>query len=109
MASFSLPNMLPNRALSVFLPSPASPSLRLVIPTVLYANPTPYFNVPQQLQAFQLQIQQQSNQPQRKSLFSPYLPAASLPPLLAAGKLVIGILRVNKRVGPCLSTRASRG
>lgn len=64
---------------------------------MLYANATPYFNIPQQIQAFQLQIQQQSNQPQRKSLFSPYLPAASLPPLLAAGKLVIGILRVNKR------------
>ncbi|KAL7414362.1 hypothetical protein BDY24DRAFT_36922 [Mrakia frigida] len=76
MASFALPNMLPN---------------------LLYANAAPYLNIPQQIQAFQLQIQQQSNQPQRKSLFSPYLPAASLPPLLAAGKLVIGILRVNKR------------
>lgn len=43
-----------------------------------------------------MQLQQQ-NQPQRKSLFAPYLPQASLPPLLAAGKLVVGILRVNKR------------
>ena len=34
---------------------------------------------------------------QRKSLFAPYLPAASIPPLLQTGKLVIGILRVNKR------------
>lgn len=33
----------------------------------------------------------------RKSLFAPYLPQASIPPLLAAGKLVIGTLRVNKR------------
>lgn len=33
----------------------------------------------------------------RKSLFAPYLPQASIPPLLAAGKLVIGVLRVNKR------------
>jgi len=44
-----------------------------------------------------MQLQQQSNGPQRKSLFAPYLPQASLPPLLAAGKLVVGILRVNKR------------
>jgi protein SSD1 len=102
MASFALPNMLPNS------PSHSSfrfPSLlfivlipRLLSLVVLYANAQPFLtNIPQQLQAFQLQIQQQSNQPQRKSLFSPYLPAASLPPLLAAGKLVIGILRVNKR------------
>ncbi|KAI6164911.1 SSD1 protein [Pisolithus thermaeus] len=51
----------------------------------------------QQQQQFQTQLQQQSSQPQRKSLFAPYLPQASLPPLLAAGKLVVGILRVNKR------------
>lgn len=37
------------------------------------------------------------NNQMRKSLFAPYLPQASIPPLLAAGKLVIGILRVNKR------------
>lgn len=36
-------------------------------------------------------------QQMRKSLFAPYLPQASIPPLLAAGKLVIGVLRVNKR------------
>jgi hypothetical protein len=84
MASFALPNMLPNS------PSHSSfrfPSLlfivlipRLLSLVVLYANAQPFLtNIPQQLQAFQLQIQQQSNQPQRKSLFSPYLPAASLP------------------------------
>ena len=38
-----------------------------------------------------------ANQQQRKSLFAPYLPAASIPPLLQTGKLVIGTLRVNKR------------
>ncbi|GAA5940477.1 uncharacterized protein JCM15063_002340 [Sporobolomyces koalae] len=37
------------------------------------------------------------NNQMRKSLFAPYLPQASIPPLLAAGKLVIGTLRVNKR------------
>lgn len=37
------------------------------------------------------------NQQQRKSLFSPYLPQASLPSLLAEGRLVSGILRVNKK------------
>ncbi|KAM0751412.1 RNB-domain-containing protein [Meredithblackwellia eburnea MCA 4105] len=41
--------------------------------------------------------QQGQGQPVRKSLFAPYLPQASIPPLLAAGKLVIGVLRVNKR------------
>jgi protein SSD1 len=35
--------------------------------------------------------------PQRKALFGSYLPQASLPPLLAAGKIVVGVLRVNKR------------
>ncbi|GAA5823880.1 hypothetical protein JCM3770_000201 [Rhodotorula araucariae] len=39
-----------------------------------------------------------NNGPQmRKTLFAPYLPQASIPPLLATGKLVIGTLRVNKR------------
>ncbi|GAA5874465.1 hypothetical protein JCM8547_007369 [Rhodosporidiobolus lusitaniae] len=33
----------------------------------------------------------------RKTLFAPYLPQASIPPLLQAGRLVIGTLRVNKR------------
>ncbi|WFD05876.1 Translational repressor [Malassezia vespertilionis] len=33
----------------------------------------------------------------RKALFGSYLPQASLPPLLLTGKLVVGILRVNKR------------
>jgi protein SSD1 len=36
---------------------------------------------------------------QRKSLFAPYLPQASIPPLLAAGKLVVGTLRVVSDVG----------
>lgn len=56
-----------------------------------------YQYLQQQQQQFQLQLQQQSQVAQRKSLFAPYLPQASLPPLLAAGKLVVGILRVNKR------------
>ncbi|KAJ1308908.1 hypothetical protein OPQ81_004593 [Rhizoctonia solani] len=80
MPSFSFPNMLPN---------------------MMAANMMSFgggLNVlQQQQQQFQMQLQQQSNQPQRKSLFAPYLPQASLPPLLAAGKLVVGILRVNKR------------
>ncbi|SCV73957.1 BQ2448_6387 [Microbotryum intermedium] len=42
------------------------------------------------------QHNQQGNQA-RKSLFAPYLPQASIPPLVQAGKLVIGTLRVNKR------------
>ncbi|EJD00987.1 RNB-domain-containing protein [Fomitiporia mediterranea MF3/22] len=79
LPSFSFPNMLPN---------------------VMAANMMGIggFNLlQQQQQQFQMALQQQNNQPQRKSLFAPYLPQASLPPLLAAGKLVVGILRVNKR------------
>jgi len=79
MASFSFPNMLPNMAAARFMGLPSMNFLQ------------------QQQQQFQNQLQQQASQPQRKSLFAPYLPQASLPPLLAAGKLVVGILRVNKR------------
>ena len=49
----------------------------------------------QQQQLVQLQLQQQ--QQQRKSLFAPYLPQGQLPNLLQEGKLVSGILRVNKK------------
>ena len=44
----------------------------------------------------QLSAQQQQQQ-QRKTLFTPYLPQASLPALLSDGQLVSGILRVNKK------------
>jgi protein SSD1 len=40
---------------------------------------------------------QQQQQQQRKTLFTPYLPQASLPALLSNGQLVSGILRVNKK------------
>jgi len=81
MPSFSFPNMLPNMMAANMM------GLGLGGINLLH----------QQHQQFQTQLQQQANQPQRKSLFAPYLPQASLPPLLAAGKLVVGILRVNKR------------
>ncbi|KAL4241972.1 DIS3-like exonuclease 2 [Abortiporus biennis] len=81
MPSFSFPNMLPNMM--------AANMMGLGLGGINLLQ--------QQQQQFQTQLQQQSNQPQRKSLFAPYLPQASLPPLLAAGKLVVGILRVNKR------------
>src|ERR1700753_1544162 len=38
-----------------------------------------------------------NQQQQRKTLFTPYLPQASLPALLQEGQLVAGILRVNKK------------
>lgn len=79
MASFSFPNMLPNILAATTLQAPAGQSLF------------------QQQQAFQMQLQQSAQGPQRKSLFAPYLPQVSLPPLLQAGKLVVGILRVNKK------------
>ena len=44
----------------------------------------------------QISLQQQQQQ-QRKTLFTPYLPQASLPALLSNGQLVAGILRVNKK------------
>jgi len=80
MPSFSFPNMLPNMMAANMMGLGSGVNF-----------------LQQQTQQFQSQLQQQSNQPQRKSLFAPYLPQASLPPLLAAGKLVVGILRVNKR------------
>nr|XP_019011760.1 uncharacterized protein I206_03866 [Kwoniella pini CBS 10737]OCF50541.1 hypothetical protein I206_03866 [Kwoniella pini CBS 10737] len=79
MASFSFPNMLPNLLAATTLQTPIGQSLW------------------QQQQSFQMQLQQTSQGPQRKSLFAPYLPQASLPPLLQAGKLVVGVLRVNKK------------
>ncbi|XP_006460291.1 hypothetical protein AGABI2DRAFT_192038 [Agaricus bisporus var. bisporus H97] len=81
MPSFSFPNMLPNMM--------AANMMGLGLGGINLLQ--------QQQQQFQTQLQQQASQPQRKSLFAPYLPQASLPPLLAAGKLVVGILRVNKR------------
>ncbi|KIY49261.1 RNB-domain-containing protein [Fistulina hepatica ATCC 64428] len=78
MASFSFPNMLPN----------------MMVANMMGTGLGGINLLQQQQQQFQTQLQQQ---PQRKSLFAPYLPQASLPPLLAAGKLVVGILRVNKR------------
>jgi protein SSD1 len=41
--------------------------------------------------------QQQQQQQQRKTLFTPYLPQATLPALLGDGQLVSGVLRVNKK------------
>ncbi|BAO39718.1 protein SSD1 [Kluyveromyces marxianus] len=41
--------------------------------------------------------QQQQNSNGRKSLFAPYLPQANIPQLIEEGKLVAGILRVNKK------------
>ena len=43
------------------------------------------------------QLGGQQQQPQRKTLFTPYLPQATLPALLGDGQLVSGILRVNKK------------
>jgi protein SSD1 len=79
MASFAFPNMMPNILAATTLQTPAGQSLI------------------EQQQAFQMQLQQNAHGPQRKSLFAPYLPQASLPPLLQAGKLVVGFLRVNKK------------
>ncbi|PVI08565.1 RNB-domain-containing protein [Periconia macrospinosa] len=45
----------------------------------------------------QPQLGMQQNQQQRKTLFTPYLPQATLPALLSDGQLVAGILRVNKK------------
>ncbi|KAI6119293.1 SSD1 protein [Pisolithus croceorrhizus] len=75
MPSFAFPNMLPNMMAANLM------GVGLGGVSLLQQQQ-------QQQQQFQTQLQQQSSQPQRKSLFAPYLPQASLPPLLAAGKLV---------------------
>lgn len=41
--------------------------------------------------------QMSAQQQQRKTLFTPYLPQATLPALLSDGQLVAGVLRVNKK------------
>jgi len=56
--------------------------------------PLPKFGIIQKKQQNQ---QNPNNQQQRKSLFAPYLPQVSLPPLLKNGELVSGVLRINKR------------
>ncbi|KAK5276136.1 Translational repressor, partial [Cryomyces antarcticus] len=43
------------------------------------------------------QMSMAQQQQQRKTLFTPYLPQATLPALLSDGQLVAGILRVNKK------------
>ena len=43
------------------------------------------------------QASSQQQQQQRKTLFTPYLPQATLPALLGDGQLVSGVLRVNKK------------
>ena len=48
-------------------------------------------------QQIQPQMSAQQQQQQRKTLFTPYLPQASLPALLSDGALVSGVLRVNKK------------
>lgn len=49
------------------------------------------------LQGMQPQQHLSNQQQQRKTLFTPYLPQASLPALLSDGQLVAGVLRVNKK------------
>ncbi|TGO19169.1 hypothetical protein BTUL_0005g00160 [Botrytis tulipae] len=69
-------------------------------------NPLQLSQLQQQLQASQQMNgqmgmqngqQQGQQQQQRKTLFTPYLPQATLPALLGDGQLVSGILRVNKK------------
>jgi len=50
---------------------------------------------------------QGGQQQQRKSLFAPYLPQASIPPLLSANKLVIGMLRVVSTLLPLIEARVT--
>ncbi|KAF1996835.1 cell wall biogenesis protein phosphatase Ssd1 [Amniculicola lignicola CBS 123094] len=51
----------------------------------------------QSSQHAQPQVGGMGQQQQRKTLFTPYLPQATLPALLSDGQLVAGILRVNKK------------
>lgn len=60
-------------------------------------NGQPFQGLQASQHAGQLGGQQQQQQQQRKTLFTPYLPQATLPALLGDGQLVSGILRVNKK------------
>ncbi|RHZ68375.1 hypothetical protein Glove_295g26 [Diversispora epigaea] len=68
-------------------------------PLSALAQPFQPFTLPRfgAIQKKQQNSQNSNNQQQRKSLFAPYLPQASLPPLLKAYQLVSGVLRINKR------------
>ncbi|KAK9234689.1 hypothetical protein V1525DRAFT_349735 [Lipomyces kononenkoae] len=63
----------------------------VVLPAQDFSQPSQLSFPMQQQQIAQLQSQQ------RKSLFLPYLTQASIPALLAEGRLVTGVLRVNKK------------
>ncbi|KAF3480178.1 uncharacterized protein GIQ15_05525 [Arthroderma uncinatum] len=85
------------------------PQGQMVMPQMFPGQPQQYN--PMQLAQLQAQLQSgqlngmqanvqmtpQQQQQQRKTLFTPYLAQSSLPGLLAAGQLVTGILRVNKK------------
>ncbi len=96
MPSFSFPNMLPNMVAANMMGLGGYNLLQQQQQQFQVCHCSCPMKFTHQFPS-QLQLQQQAQQPQRKSLFAPYLPQASLPPLLAAGKLVVGILRVNKR------------
>ncbi|KAK9373899.1 uncharacterized protein V1513DRAFT_480069 [Lipomyces chichibuensis] len=72
-------------------PNQAIPQMPLVLPAQDFSQPSPMSFPMQQQQIAQLQSQQ------RKSLFLPYLTQASIPALLTEGRLVTGVLRVNKK------------
>ncbi|KAK9245282.1 hypothetical protein V1506DRAFT_538916 [Lipomyces tetrasporus] len=69
----------------------AIPQMPLVVPAPDFSSNSQLPFPMQQQQIAQLQSQQ------RKSLFLPYLTQASIPALLAEGRLVTGVLRVNKK------------
>ncbi|KAK9456067.1 hypothetical protein V1511DRAFT_520944 [Dipodascopsis uninucleata] len=64
---------------------------RMSIPMSSHDFVQPQMPLPNQQNSNQIQSQQ------RKSLFLPYLPQASVPGLVSEGRLVTGILRVNKK------------
>ncbi|TVY22345.1 Virulence protein [Lachnellula hyalina] len=96
-------------------PIPGLPQAQMaLIPQHMYPgqtlNPLQMHQLQAQIQATQMnghvglqgsqhapQLSAQQQQQQRKTLFTPYLPQATLPALLGDGQLVSGILRVNKK------------
>ncbi|KAK9370670.1 hypothetical protein V1509DRAFT_616462 [Lipomyces kononenkoae] len=72
-------------------PNQAIQQMPVVLPAQDFSQPSQLSFPMQQQQIAQLQSQQ------RKSLFLPYLTQASIPALLAEGRLVTGVLRVNKK------------
>lgn len=107
MGGFQYPNQAQVQAQAQMLQMQQNPLLMNQLMAGQQLNPLQMAQLQAQMQA-QMQLQggqftqmagapQGQQQQQRKTLFTPYLPQATLPALLNDGQLVAGVLRVNKK------------